>query len=323
MRNVNDVDPTAYRRLSNAATYANLSKEILPRALSTGLRSNIFRFGALCANEPPRIAEEFMINSRLVRNDVEVAASVGSYLSDLGLALVSNLGEEQPNTVNERTLPKNSIRLNMSLGEAMRRRRSSRGFTGDRIDLETLATILRSCAQETGIGEVDLEGTGKARLRFRAVPSGGGLYPLEVYVASLRVKGLECGVYRYNARRDVFIETCGKPAVDAIASSLAVPEEFISLTNANAIFLFIGVPWRSMRKYGARGLRFLFIEAGAMAQNVHLACAALGLGSLDCASLYDDEVHDAIGVDGLYEALVHAVIVGHAAGLPKSAEAAR
>ena len=74
----------------------------------------------------------------------------------------------------------------------------------------------------------------------------------------------------------------------------------------------MGAPWRSMRKYGARGMRFLFLEAGAIAQNLNLACAGLGLGSLDCASLYDDEVHEALGADGLYEALLHAVIVGQA-----------
>jgi SagB-type dehydrogenase family enzyme len=65
-----------------------------------------------------------------------------------------------------------------------------------------------------------------------------------------------------------------------------------------------------MRKYGNRGLRFLFLEAGAMAQNIHLACEALGLGSFDCASVYDDEVHEALGIDGLHESLLHTVIIG-------------
>jgi hypothetical protein len=38
---------------------------------------------------------------------------------------------------------------------------------------------------------------------------------------------------------------------------------------------------------------------------------ALGFGSLDCASFYDDEVHEAMNLDGLYQALVHTVIVGY------------
>jgi hypothetical protein len=31
---------------------------------------------------------------------------------------------------------------------------------------------------------------------------------------------------------------------------------------------------------------------------------------VDCASVFDDEVHEALGIDGLYECLVHAILVG-------------
>jgi SagB-type dehydrogenase family enzyme len=76
------------------------------------------------------------------------------------------------------------------------------------------------------------------------------------------------------------------------------------------LLLLVGRPWRSMRKYGARGMRHVFLEAGAMAEHVHLAATALGLGSVDCSSVYDDEAHEALGMDGLYEALLHVVVVG-------------
>jgi nitroreductase len=47
-----------------------------------------------------------------------------------------------------------------------------------------------------------------------------------------------------------------------------------------------------------------------MAQNIHIATAALGLGSVDCASFYDDDVHALLRADGVHEALIHAVVVG-------------
>jgi SagB-type dehydrogenase family enzyme len=89
-----------------------------------------------------------------------------------------------------------------------------------------------------------------------------------------------------------------------------MPDEQISVSRANAVFLLIGQPWKSMRKYGPRGLRLLFLEAGAISQNVHLATAALGLGSVDCASVYDDEAHEVLGLDGLHEVLLHVLILG-------------
>jgi SagB-type dehydrogenase family enzyme len=79
---------------------------------------------------------------------------------------------------------------------------------------------------------------------------------------------------------------------------------------AAAICFLVARPWRSMRKYGDRGMRFVFLEAGAMAQNIALVAVALGLGSVDCGSFYDDEVHETLDIDGVYETLIHAVFLG-------------
>jgi SagB-type dehydrogenase family enzyme len=147
-------------------------------------------------------------------------------------------------------------------------------------------------------------------VRFRTAPSGGGLYPIDVYAVSLRVTDLERGVYRYDPLSDSLVQVGGRVDVDKVLSAFAVPEELVTLAQAAAIFLLIGHPWRSMRKYGSRGARFLLIEAGAIAQNIGLTTEALGFGSVDCASVYDDEVHEAIRIDGLYEILLHTVIVG-------------
>jgi SagB-type dehydrogenase family enzyme len=66
-----------------------------------------------------------------------------------------------------------------------------------------------------------------------------------------------------------------------------------------------------MRKYGPRGLRYLLIEAGAITQNIHLATQALGFASVDCASVVDAEVHEVLDIDGLYEALIHTIVIGY------------
>jgi len=201
-----------------------------------------------------------------------------------------------------------SVELPMAFGEAVRRRRSVRSYTGDAFSLAYLATIARAACGVTGhLHSEDANGT---RLALRATPSSGGLYPVEIHIVALRVDGLERGAYVYDPQRDALWQTGDERNVDALLGALAAPDQVIRTSQAGAILLLVGRAWKVMRKYGERGMRHLFLEAGAMAAHVNLAAVALGLGSVDSSSIYDDEAHEALEVDGLYEALVHSIVLG-------------
>jgi hypothetical protein len=73
-------------------------------------------------------------------------------------------------------LPEAMTPLNMTLGEAIRRRSTARRLAPRAVDLATLATLLRSAYGITH----DRRALGYPRA-FRAAPSAGGLYPLEIY----------------------------------------------------------------------------------------------------------------------------------------------
>jgi SagB-type dehydrogenase family enzyme len=98
--------------------------------------------------------------------------------------------------------------------------------------------------------------------------------------------------------------------VEALLNAGASPEEVVTTSAATALVLLLARPWRAMRKYGPRGMRHVFLEAGTIAEHINLAAAALGIGSLDSSSFYDDEVHEALGVDGVFETLVHTQVLG-------------
>jgi SagB-type dehydrogenase family enzyme len=199
----------------------------------------------------------------------------------------------------------------MELGEAIRRRRSHRHFTGDPMPLAHLGTVLRCAAGVSAMTSVDLVAGGQANLRFRTVASGGGLYPVDLYALCTGVRDLERGLYKYISTRDRIIRVADHEIVPKVLGCFAVPDDVIALSRATVVFLLVGRPWRSMRKYGARGMRFLFMEAGAISQNIHLATQALGFGSVDCASVYDDELHDVLAMDGTFQSLLHTVVVGY------------
>jgi SagB-type dehydrogenase family enzyme len=233
-----------------------------------------------------------------------------AYLTREAAAMLSLIGKEEKRGGAFVALPKPAP-LGMGLGEVISRRRSVRKFSGEAVPFESLAALIKAASGITATSPRSNENSGFA---LRSTPSGGGLYPVDLYIAAMRVIGLQRAVYFYDPHRDGLWLTADHTATDALLAALALPHQVIEQDRACAVFLLVSRPWRSMRKYGNRGLRHVFIEAGAMAEHVSLAAVALNLGSVHCASFYDDEAHEAIGIDGLHETLVHSIFLGVRSG---------
>jgi SagB-type dehydrogenase family enzyme len=140
----------------------------------------------------------------------------------------------------------------------------------------------------------------------RPVPSGGALYPLEVYAVSLAVDGLRRSAFHYHPFRHR-LEALWPVAETDVAAALVDP----SLAERSAVLLVVtAMVWRTRFKYGVRGYRFALLEAGHLVQNVVLAATALDLPAVPLGGWYDRRLDTLVGADGLDEASVYAVAVG-------------
>ncbi|WP_371676274.1 SagB/ThcOx family dehydrogenase [Streptomyces sp. NBC_01276] len=275
---------------------------------SLGLRTHEARFDNLGQAALPRVAEEFLLASRNRRHDRDTQLSVTHYFTDPVALALSRLGKEAPEGL-RLALPPGS-EPEASLTDAVAGRRSVRDFAGLPVTLDDLATILRYANSETAEIDAVLESGSEVSLRLRTVPSGGGLYPVEVWIGALNIPGVAPGIYRYLPHEDSLAMHGGADMLNA--ATAAVMESGSTEARLGAGFvLLVAQPWRAMRKYGPRGMRFVFHEAGGISQNIHLAATALGLGSLDSSSFYDDDMDDALGLDGLFRTAVHLIILGH------------
>jgi SagB-type dehydrogenase family enzyme len=189
-----------------------------------------------------------------------------------------------------------------TLADAIATRRSRRSLGPRVLRLSKLATLLHA-AYGVNAG---IDGTPQT---LRTVPSGGALYPLELYVVSHRVEGLDHALYHYDPLRHglELLRPLQSPA-GAELSPYAEP-----LAESAAIVAMTAMFWRSRFKYGARAYRFALMEAGHVGQNLLLAAAALGLGAVPLGGFYDREVDAFLGVDGIYEASLYLVPVGYPA----------
>jgi SagB-type dehydrogenase family enzyme len=140
----------------------------------------------------------------------------------------------------------------------------------------------------------------------RPVPSGGALYPLELYVLAFAVDGVEPSMLHYNPFRHR-LEVLGPLDVAAAGSALVDPK---IVEGAAAIVVVTAMFWRSRFKYGLRGYRFALLEAGHAVQNTVLAAAALGVPAIPLGGFYDRHADDLVGADGLDEATVYALLLG-------------
>lgn len=185
-----------------------------------------------------------------------------------------------------------------SLHAALSQRRTVRGFAGSPIPLDTLALLLRESAGITG--KVDLMGPIK---EARAYPSAGALYGVQLHLMVRQVDGLRPGLYRYLPETH---SLCGlgepgdylEPLLDAspLTANRTKPEVFIQLI---PLVLFLTADLTLLKaKYGQRAYRFIFQEAGHLAQNLSLVCTALGLGSVVLGGFYDDAVAEILQLKG-------------------------
>lgn len=255
-------------------------------------------YGSQMEDDDP--AEAFHEASRLYPNVVDASVTGGPLLlrspdlrASAGRSVLRRAG------LTAVPLPR-PARTTAPLGEMLRARRSTRSYATDSISLEELSALLGAAYGVTGtIGPQQL----------RAVPSGGALYPLELYVAATNVHGLDPGLYHFDPLRDVLEHVRGLQREELAGltpyDELIVPSPAVTIVSA--------VFWRSRFKYGARAYRFALLEAGHVGQNYLLAATTLGLSSCPIGGFFDRRVDALLGIDGLYEASLYLLPVGRPA----------
>lgn len=187
----------------------------------------------------------------------------------------------------------------MPLWEAINRRRSIRNFSNRPMAKNTLSQLLWA---SQGI-------THKAiGFEFRAVPSAGALYPIETYLIVNNVEEIEQGVYHFDVENHELEQLAAGDFRDAIASA-ALDQDMAYA--ACVVFVWTAVFARSKWKYDQRAYRYVYLDAGHIAQNVALAAVSSSMGTCQIGALYDDEVNSIIGVDGEEESVLYMTAVGY------------
>ena len=187
----------------------------------------------------------------------------------------------------------------LGLWEVIRARRSVRAYTQDPMSLKDLSQILWATQGITAsIGDH----------RLRAAPSAGALYPIETYLVINNVENIAKGVYHYSIKSHLLEEL--KLGDFRRKITHAALEQRMCL-EATVVFIWTAIFFRTKWKYNQRAYRYIYLDAGHIAQNLALSATSIGLGSCQIGALYDDELNQIINVDGTQESAIYMSIVGY------------
>jgi len=187
----------------------------------------------------------------------------------------------------------------VSFWQAARERKSIRNFSNQPISKSDLSRLLWAAQGIT---------RRSSGFEFRTAPSAGALYPVETYIIIHSVESIPSGVYHYSILTHELEQI--KTGDFRKEITQAALDQDMAYT-AGLVFVWTAVFERSKWKYDQRAYRYVYLDAGHIAQNLALAATALNLGSCQIAALYDDEANEMLGADGINESVIYMSVVGY------------
>lgn len=170
------------------------------------------------------------------------------------------------------------------------------------VDLAALTRILFLCDGITRRKKFE-----NGEYHFRAAPSAGALYPVEVYVCAREVEGLEPGLYHFSPA-DLKLARLRRGDLGGVLARAAGMRP--SLARARAIVVLGAIFWRSAWKYRARAYRYCFWDAGTLLANLLAAAWCERLATEVVTAFVDGEVEALLGLAADRECVVCMVALG-------------
>ncbi|OEK07535.1 hypothetical protein A8C32_17210 [Flavivirga aquatica] len=198
--------------------------------------------------------------------------------------------------------PANTIEK--TLHEISSQRSSHRNYKAGPLSDQELSDLLTSLrVTRESISSVN----SKAKLCLRTYASAGGLYPVEIYVFRPNEQYTNWQSYYYSLKKHELSLISPSINPEDLYQNIGTSE---STQEIGAIIVLTGIFERSVHKYGSLGYRFALTEAGGMLQQLGLASAGLGLGSIVWGGANDDKINELIEVNGVDETMLNCLLVG-------------
>lgn len=183
-----------------------------------------------------------------------------------------------------------------SLSELFAKRKSSHVFLNN-LEAEELLHLLLLATQ------VNNKETGS-----RAYPSGGSLYPIEIYYVNTKISNLPIGLYHYSQVKETLC--CIKELSPSDPSLNPFPSNNDYYSTLPSYLIFTYDPRRNTNKYGPLGVKLGLIELGCVVQNISLTAAHMDYQVRAIAGFEETVVRDLLELGRSGEAPLLLLAIG-------------
>src|SRR2546425_5642349 len=146
---------------------------------------------------------------------------------------------------------------------------------------------------------------GSEFIYMRTASATGALYPIELYVISGPIPGLDAGVYHFNPLHFSLVnlrEGDYRSELDDAGSPDSLSSPFT--------LAFTSLAWRNAWKYEARSYRHWFWDSGVIVANLLATSNSAGLATKVALGFVDSDVDQLLGLEAKKEATVALAVVG-------------
>lgn len=249
------------------------------------------------------VGELLIENSKLNRTNMFKELRGGYFLDNIEPLAQSATRSVRRNPVSKEIPLSGVTKTDRLFSDVVLKRRSAREFGNNKLTTADISTVLNIGMGVTGYTDLE-NGT---RQNFRTVPSGGALFPIELYAYSFGTEDLEKGIYHFDPEKNCLHELVLGNFDEALAEASSQPDYF---ENVQMALVVVGVFSKTRFKYGRRGVRFGFMEAGHVTQNLVLGSEYAGLSSVILGGFYDNEIEELFHLDGVDDVPLSIILLG-------------
>ncbi|MBC1480945.1 SagB/ThcOx family dehydrogenase [Listeria seeligeri] len=226
------------------------------------------------------------------------------FYNESNLASLINEAREMEELIDGSTvfLSKANKKIKMHFSKTLEQRHSTRSFVFENMDFSIFSNIMHF---SFGISSRKLN-FNDVQSTTRYYSSGGGLYPIDIYIYVNNVSGISKGIYKYQP----YSNSLYPLNIDKVDAKSFFIGDNIDTQNMNFCVFFEYSINRNYVKYGELSLLNTFVELGGMSHNFDLVCHSMHYSTCPIAGFNKSSVEKFLFLDGVNDHIVFTNICG-------------